>query len=222
MPARFPDINPADLPKSEQQRLRSTLRRQVRLARQALSPLQQQQNAIALLNQIDQLAELATAQHIALYLSNDGELDTAPLLAYLQGLGKTLYLPVLHPFCEGYLLFQRYDANTVMTVNKFGIREPKPDVSAIMLPAELDIIFMPLVAFDARGHRLGMGGGFYDRTLSAIAGVAVAGASRAAVTGAKPLLAGLAHQCQQVDAIPAECWDVPLPLVITPAHIWRS
>ncbi|MDZ7869765.1 MAG: 5-formyltetrahydrofolate cyclo-ligase [Rheinheimera sp.] len=210
MPALNPDVINAD--KDQQalrQALRGTIRRQVRQARQNLTPLQQQQNAAALTQQIDLIPELAAARHIALYLSNDGELDTAPLLAKLQNMGKTLYLPVLHPFCAGYLLFQRYDANTKMTLNKFGIAEPKPDVSAILLPAQFDIIFMPLVAFDAQGQRLGMGGGFYDRTLASLP-----------QGGQKPLLIGLAHQCQQVDAVPAEAWDVPLPMVLTPDKIW--
>ena len=210
MPAVNPDFIAADKDKQAlSQSLRSTIRRQVRQARQALSPLQQQQSAAALVEQSNHITELNTAQHIALYLSNDGELDTAPLLAHLQNLGKTLYLPVLHPFCAGYLLFQRYDANTLMTVNKFGIAEPKPDVSAIILPAQLDIIFMPLVAFDDQGHRLGMGGGFYDRTLASLP-----------QGGQKPLLIGLAHPCQQVDTVPAEAWDVPLPVVLTPEKIW--
>lgn len=210
MPAVNPDFIDTDKDKQAlHQALRGTIRRQVRQARQALSPLQQQQNAASLVEQSNLITELITAQHIALYLSNDGELDTAPLLAHLQKLGKTLYLPVLHPFCAGYLLFQRYDANTVMTVNKFGIAEPKPDVSAIILPAQLDIIFMPLVAFDDQGQRLGMGGGFYDRTLASLP----QGCN-------KPLLVGLAHQCQQVDMVPAEPWDVPLPRVLTPYKLW--
>lgn len=210
MPAVNHDFIDADKDKQAlAQSRRSAIRRQVRQARQSLSPLQQQQNAAALVEQSHLITELNAAQHIALYLSNDGELDTAPLLAHLQKQGKTLYLPVLHPFCAGYLLFQRYDANTLMTVNKFGIAEPKPDVSAIILPAQLDIIFMPLVAFDSQGHRLGMGGGFYDRTLASLP-----------QDGQKPLLIGLAHPCQQVDAVPAEAWDVPLPVVLTPEKIW--
>ena len=72
----------------DKQALRTAIRRQVRQARQALSPLQQQQNAAALVEQSNLITELNTAQHIALYLSNDGELDTAPLLAHLQKLVK--------------------------------------------------------------------------------------------------------------------------------------
>jgi 5-formyltetrahydrofolate cyclo-ligase len=96
-----------------------------------------------------------------------------------------------------------------MHLNKFSIREPKPDVTAIALPVQLDVIFMPLVAFDAQGQRLGMGGGFYDRTLATLP-----------QDSQKPLLVGLAHQCQQVETVPTEPWDVPLPLVLTPQQLW--
>ncbi len=194
---------------ADKQTLRKQIRQQVRKARQQLSTEFQAECAAALVQQAQQFPDLQQAQHIALYLSNDGELDTAPLLAYLQQQGKTLYLPVLHPFTPGYLLFQRYDALTPMQLNKFGIREPKPDVTAIVLPTQLDLIFMPLVAFDAKGQRLGMGGGFYDRTLATLP-----------KTSQKPLLVGLAHQCQQVAAVPTEPWDVPLPLVLTPQQLW--
>lgn len=194
---------------ADKQTLRKQIRQQVRKARQQLSTEFQAECAAALVQQAQQFPDLQQAQHIALYLSNDGELDTAPLLAYLQQQGKTLYLPVLHPFTPGYLLFQRYDALTPMQLNKFGIREPKPDVTAIVLPTQLDLIFMPLVAFDAKGQRLGMGGGFYDRTLATLP-----------QCSQKPLLVGLAHQCQQVAAVPTEPWDVPLPLVLTPQQLW--
>lgn len=208
-PALSPAISHDFQPDAAKQALRKQIRQQVRKARQQLSAEAQNQAAEALVQQAQQFPELQHAQHIALYLSNDGELDTTQLLQYLQQQGKTLYLPVLHPCTSGYLLFQRYDAQTPMHLNKFGIREPKPDVTAIMLPALLDVIFMPLVAFDAQGQRLGMGGGFYDRTLSALP-----------KTSQKPLLVGLAHQCQQVETVPTEPWDVPLPLVLTPNQLW--
>ncbi len=212
----LPPSSPNALHQQIQQQIRQQIRQKVRRARQQLSREAQQHSATLLVQQAQHLPELAAAQHIALYLSNDGELDTLPLIEYCQQLGKTLYLPVLHPFTAGYLLFQRYDTNTPMRTNKFGILEPKPDVSAMILPTELDIIFMPLVAFDASGQRLGMGGGFYDRTLSFVTTTPAATA-----TIKTPLLVGLAHQCQQVDLVPTAVWDVPLPLVLTPEKLWR-
>ncbi|WP_159287438.1 5-formyltetrahydrofolate cyclo-ligase, partial [Klebsiella pneumoniae] len=103
---------------------------------------------------------------IALYLANDGELNTQPLIEWLWQQGKQVYLPVLHPFAKGHLLFLHYHTHTPMDKNRYGIAEPKLDQRLICPVRELDIIGTPLVAFDQSGQRLGMGGGYYDRTLA--------------------------------------------------------
>src|SRR5690606_30711932 len=122
--------------------------------------------------------------------------------------GKQLYLPVLHPFVAGYLLFVRYDPDTLLYPNRFGIPEPLAQCHHLQPGNQLGISFTPLVAFDLKGNRLGMGGGFYDRTLSQLPAK-----SRSQVIG-------LAHSCQQVDAVPTDSWDVPLQRIITPAKHW--
>lgn len=203
-------------PKEHPSDLRQQLRRQVRQARQQLTAAQQQEAARQLVCQAQALPELANAQHIAIYLSNDAELDTRPLIHQLWQQGKQLYLPVLHLFCPGYLLFQQYQPHTPLRPNRFGIAEPVPDVSQLRLVSELDIVFLPLVAFDASGQRLGMGGGFYDRTLAS-----TRQQSTACQQSAAPQLIGLAHNCQQVAQVPAKPWDVPLSLLLSPARIWR-
>ncbi|WP_166840772.1 5-formyltetrahydrofolate cyclo-ligase [Rheinheimera pleomorphica] len=185
---------------------RQLLRKQVRQRRQQLSAAAQQQAAAGLIRQVTQLTALASTEHIALYLANDGELDTYPLIQALWQLGKTVYLPVLHPFTAGYLLFIRYDKNTLLFPNKFGIPEPLAQCQRLIPVNQLDIIFTPLVAFDATGNRLGMGGGFYDRTLSQL------------YPDSHCQVIGLAHSCQQVDAVPAQAWDIPLKQIITPEH----
>ena len=65
--------------------------------------------------------------------------------------------------------------------------------------ADMKLVFMPLVGFDILGGRLGMGGGYYDKTF----------ATR------ESLLVGLAHDCQKVDSLPIESWDVPLDAIAT-------
>lgn len=187
---------------------RQLIRKQIRQARQQLSSAQQQHAAQALCSQFLNLPELLNSQHIAVYLHNDGEIATAELINSLWQLGKSVYLPVLHPFTPGFLLFQRYQANTDMTSNKYGIAEPILSCQDIKVVAELDLILTPLVAFDAQGQRMGMGGGFYDRTF-------------AAQPLAQRRMIGLAHDCQQVACIPTEAWDVPLPVVVTPSAVYR-
>ena len=149
---------------------------------------------------------------IALYLANDGELDPLPFIQWCwqQSLAQAIevYLPVIHPFSKGNLLFLKYTPCTNMVKNKYGINEPKLNVQTVCLASDLHFIFTPLVAFDQTGNRLGMGGGFYDRTLAAIAANVI--------NSNQPAVIGLAHHCQLVDSLPVETWDIPLPKIITP------
>lgn len=176
---------------------RQQLRQFIRQQRATLT-LQQQKFAEQKIAQIavDFLTPL-NVKNIAVYLSFDGEISTNQLIETLWRQGYHLYLPVLHPFSEGNLLFLAYTPTTKLIKNKFNILEPKLDVRQVLPAEQLDIIFTPLVAFDLKKNRLGMGGGFYDRTLENWQN--------------KPFLPiGLAHRCQQVEHIPTEDWDMPL------------
>lgn len=187
--------------KSTQQTLRNQLRQQIRKTRANLTALQQQQAEDSITQQALALIEERNAQHIALYISFDGEISTDKLIKILWAQGKQVYLPVLHPFNPNHLLFLRYLPDTPMLKNKFGILEPKLNVQNVLPLDELDILFTPLVAFDKQGNRLGMGGGFYDRTLQNW-------------QNASFIPVGLAHQCQQVEQLPTEAWDVPLHQIL--------
>ena len=139
------------------------------------------------------------AQHIALYWPADGEIDPRPLMHYALRKNKKVFLPRLR---SGFRMqFVEYKKNTAMRRNRFGIPEPVQRVAVAI--GDLDLICLPLVGFDRHGGRLGMGGGFYDRTF----------ARRTA--NRKPLLIGLAHHCQEVEELPCEPWDIPLAGVIT-------
>ena len=187
--------------KSIQQTLRNQLRQQIRKTRANLTALQQQQAEDSITQQALALIEERNAQHIALYISFDGEISTDKLIKILWAQGKQVYLPVLHPFNPNHLLFLRYLPDIPMLKNKFGIWEPKLNVQNVLPLDELDILFTPLVAFDRQGNRLGMGGGFYDRTLQH--------------WQKSPFIpVGLAHQCQQVEQLPTEVWDVPLHQIL--------
>lgn len=187
--------------KSIQQTLRNQLRQQIRKTRANLTALQQQQAEDSITQQALELIEERNAQHIALYISFDGEISTDKLIKILWAQGKQVYLPVLHPFNPNHLLFLRYLPDIPMLKNKFGIWEPKLNVQNVLPLDELDILFTPLVAFDKQGNRLGMGGGFYDRTLQH--------------WQKSPFIpVGLAHQCQQVEQVPTEAWDVPLHQIL--------
>ncbi|QUN05191.1 5-formyltetrahydrofolate cyclo-ligase [Shewanella yunxiaonensis] len=185
------------------------LRRQIRKQRRELSEAFQQQAAsaaqarlVALLEQLQTTGQKINT--LSLYFSCDGELNTRPLFETLWQRDIQTCLPVLHPFTPGNLLFLHYHADSPMTFNRFGIPEPKLETRRIVLPAQLDLILTPLVAFDAQGNRMGMGGGYYDRTLA-----------NPQVTA---LAVGYAHDCQQAESLPLAPWDKPLPVIITPSQ----
>ncbi|WP_158783936.1 5-formyltetrahydrofolate cyclo-ligase [Pantoea sp. BAV 3049] len=187
---------------------RQDIRTHVRHLRRALTPGQQQLAAVQAAERALNFAPIQQAKKIALFLSFDGELNTRPLITRLWQHKQEVYLPVLHPFTEGQLLFIRYDSETSLQPNRLRIPEPPLDIRNLATLSELDVLMVPLVAFDAQGQRLGMGGGFYDRTLQ-----------NWQQHGFLPV--GLAHDCQQVEALPVAEWDVPLPAMITPSKIWQ-
>jgi 5-formyltetrahydrofolate cyclo-ligase len=184
---------------------RQTLRRQLRQARRSLSPEQQLSAAKALLNCFqEQLSnpQIVDAKRIALYLSNDGEISPHLLCEYFWQQNIQTYLPVIQ---GKQLTFALYSADTIWQENVYGIKEPI--TMDYLSGGELDIVLLPLVGFDSEGGRLGMGGGFYDRTF----------ANKR--TDEAPLLIGLAHDCQHVNRLPVEGWDVPLQAILTPTHV---
>lgn len=175
----------------------------MRHRRNALDPDQQNAAAQALVTSVAQLSEWQSAQHIATYLAADGEIDPHPLTAIAQQLGKTLYLPIITD--NDSLEFARWQTNVTLSKNRYNI--PEPPAAAIRCPVrELDIIFLPLVGWDIRGGRLGMGGGFYDRALAGVSG---------------PLLVGLAHENQRAEDIPRDNWDVSLDYVATDVALYQ-
>ncbi|HDS5480241.1 5-formyltetrahydrofolate cyclo-ligase [Serratia liquefaciens] len=186
---------------------RQNIRNQIRQRRRALTSEQQQQSSLQIAERIATHPRILAAQNIAVFLSFDGELNTRPLIERLWQLDKQVYLPVLHPFSKGNLLFLHYTPETPLVHNRFNILEPELDVRHVLPLGSLDVVLTPLVAFDSAGQRLGMGGGFYDRTLQ-----------NWQHRGPYPI--GLAHDCQQVEQVPVEHWDIPLPEIVTPAQNW--
>ncbi len=145
------------------------------------------------------------AQHIALYWPSDGEISPTPLLRIAAACHKTCYLPRL-PATGFALQFAQIPLGGRLTKGRFGINQPSPRQSSRPI-GQLDLLLLPLVAFDPQGQRLGMGGGFYDRALALI----------------KPrdrtCVVGLAYQQQQVPQLPTAPWDKPLQWIVTPRAI---
>jgi 5-formyltetrahydrofolate cyclo-ligase len=181
-------------------------RQQLRALRRSLSRHERRQRADALCRHLFNQPLFANSRRLAVYLPTDGEVDTATIIARAWDHGKQVYLPVLVPYLHNRLWFARYTADTHLVSNRFGIAEPAVVHRQRVEPHALDLVLTPLVGFDAQGNRLGMGGGFYDRSFAFLL-------RRRAWR--KPRLVGLAYTFQQLPQLPAQPWDVPLTGVVT-------
>jgi len=207
-----PASRPAPLETRNSKLETPVLRRRLRRARRALTPAEQRAHAAAVSKRIAREPGLRRAQRIALYLPADGEVDPLPLRALLRGRERRWYLPVLRGHAPGHLWFVRWRAGDRLRPNRFGILEPVRRGRQILPAHALDLVLAPLVGFDADCHRIGMGGGFYDRTLAFL---------RRRRHWRRPLLVGLAHECQYAEQIAPSDWDVPLDAVVTEDSIYR-
>jgi len=187
--------------------LRAQIRQDIRTARRGLTSTQQLADANKLFNRLITHPKVKNAQQIGITLANDGEIETVEFIKWCWANNKQTYLPVIDPIKKGHLIFIEYTHKTEMALNRYGIYEPKQCATHRCAIAKLNIIFTPLVAFDLQGNRIGMGGGYYDRILSPWF---------KDKKGPYPI--GLAHDCQQVNSLPIEEWDVPLPEIITPSQ----
>ena len=189
---------------------RVDIRKRMRNLRRNLCAEAQEHAAKSLCINISQVTNLTFGSRIGGYLSNDGEPSLDFIFKEMWSKKATPYLPIIHPFSGQHLLFQEYEKNSPMKANRYAILEPELNCSHICPVAELDVVLTPLVAFDSQGNRLGMGGGYYDRTFAQIPTQATK----------KPVLIGVAHQCQEVDSLPVASWDVPLDYIVTPERIY--
>lgn len=175
---------------------KAALRSELRQRRASLCASEQQSAADAAAAFVTRLPGWRDARNVALYFAANGELDPAPIATMARRDGKSLFLPVITT--DNTLAFHHWPENAPLASNRFGI--PEPAGNDAISAGDLDIVFLPLVGWDGRGGRLGMGGGFYDRSLDGVEG---------------PAFVGLAHECQRVATIPMQDWDVRLHFVIT-------
>lgn len=188
--------------------LRSTLRKQ----RLSLDAGAQAHAAAQLAAHVAALMTFRRARRLAAYFAHDGEIDPFPILERAWSRGKQCYLPVLSRVRSDRLWFAPWAPDSRFRLNRFGIPEPMVSPRQLVRAQELDLLLLPLVAFDERGHRLGMGGGFYDKSLAFL---------RHRRQWHKPAVLGLAHDFQRCAALPADAWDIPMSGIVTDRH-WYS
>jgi len=190
---------------------KKTLRTKVRAQRRALSPIQQKTASALLHKHLERSLILLRTTHIALYLGTDGEICPKALISHYLKRKKKLYLPIVHPIKKNHLVFCPITAKTKLKKNNFGILEPDFRSNSCMLPSLLSMVLLPLVAFDAKGNRMGMGGGYYDRAFE----------FKQKTSRNSPILVGLAHELQKQEQLTTEPWDIPLFAIFTDQQIYR-
>ena len=182
------------------------LRQSLRARRRMLTRSEQRAAGLAAALRLARLPQWRHARHVGMYLPADGELGLpAALWASLRARGGRVYLPAVTARRQP-LQFRPPGSVRTWQRNLFGLRQPGAGMGAQPV-RKLDLVLVPLVAFDPCGTRLGMGGGFYDRTFARPA--------------RRPLLVGLAHDFQCCAKLKAERFDVPLAAVVTPERLWR-
>ena len=190
---------------------RAILRRYVIEQRDALSREQLRAASRQMCLLLESTPEFHHAVHIAAYWPVKGEMDVRPVIEQAKRYNKHVYLPVIAD--DDTLMFAAYDENTPLRENKYRIQEPDVAADQLMSPRDLDMAIVPLVVFDSYGNRLGMGGGYYDRTFAFL---------NDEEDAVKPVLVGAAHEFQHTGEIPPHPWDVPTRMVVTEERVWRQ
>lgn len=189
----------------------ASIRKKIRKHRQALDQHDRHQSAVSACKLLSQLSCFRNARNIAMYLPANGELDPLPVLQRATDMGKTCFLPVLSPMQQK-LWFAPWQTGDSLGTNLFGIPEPKLLRGDLTPPWALDLVLMPLVAFDQHGTRLGMGGGYYDRSFAYL---------KHRRYFRKPLLIGYGYEFQRVKELKRNHWDIPIHMAITDRQLHK-
>jgi len=186
------------------------LRRRLREQRLALDAASRWHAERAICAALLRLPLLRGGARVAFYLAMPGEVDLSGCLGPARRRGLVIHVPRITSLRRREMRFVPLPEGAARRRNAFGIEEPlhrRPAAQA----AAFDVVILPLLGFDRRGNRLGMGAGFYDRAL------------RCRRDGRRlwrrPRLVGVGFSMQEVPAIPAAPWDVPLDLVVTEREV---
>lgn len=173
--------------------------------RQALRAAERIAAADGVARNLERLPEFVVDPLVAGYWAVRGEVPLNLAVARLQAHEQRYFLPVLETTAPRSLRFAEFTNGIAMAPNRYGIPEPL-DAATVLAPQQMDVVLVPLLAFDARGNRLGTGGGFYDTTFAFL---------REQSRPARPLLVGIGYAFQQTGSLPAETWDVALDYIAT-------
>ena len=191
--------------------VKTELRRRLRAQRRALSLEARGHAAERVAANLVATRAFRAGRRVACYLPNDGEIDTAEVIEHVRRLHKHCYLPVLSRLGHDRLWFAPAIPGAKLALNRYGILEPVIPTRALVRAQDLDLVLLPLVAFDETGQRLGRGGGYYDRSLAFL---------NHRRRWRKPRVIGLAYDFQKVATLPRDAWDVPLDAIVTDEAVY--
>jgi 5-formyltetrahydrofolate cyclo-ligase len=183
---------------------RDDLRSRMRERRTALPPSERIAAARGVSEQLEALPEYLVDLRVGAYWAVRGELPLSHALPPMFQRGQIVFLPVLGP--EQRLRFAPWLPGQDLAANRYGIPEPEQNAANAVDPHALDLVLVPLLAFDRRGHRLGSGGGWYDRSFAFL---------QAQTRPAKTALVGIGYAFQEVPMLPVEAHDVRLDFIVT-------
>ncbi|MEO7433334.1 MAG: 5-formyltetrahydrofolate cyclo-ligase [Dokdonella sp.] len=183
---------------------RAALRAELRARRDALSAGERILASQSLVASLEQAPRFLTDRRVAGYWAVAGELPLAALIQGLRQRDQVYHLPIVG--ADRQLKFGPWRPGGDITMNRYGIPEPVCASSDLLEPAQMDVVLVPLLGFDQRGHRLGFGGGYYDRSFDFLRDRRAPGS---------PLLVGIAYAMQEVAQIDAMPWDVRLDHIAT-------
>jgi 5-formyltetrahydrofolate cyclo-ligase len=177
------------------------MRNDARAARAALGPGEREKASRKIASIVIQSSWFRRSKFIACYLPMPEEVDTWPLIDRAWRMKKRIFAPIVGKNFN--LQFRELNAETTLIYNRYGL--PEPQDGEIITPRELDLVITPVVAFDADYNRIGMGGGYFDRTFSFL---------RHRKFLFRPKLIGLAYSCQRVEKIAPNPWDIRVFCVV--------
>jgi 5-formyltetrahydrofolate cyclo-ligase len=190
---------------------RKLMRKAMRMQRAAIATTEHNRIARKIAGHIDRALLLRPSSRIAVYLAVRGEVSLLPLIKKAHERGCELFIPTITDFRAGKMEFVALPEGESFIPNRYGLLETTKRGKRIS-PRHLDLVFTPLVAFDARGWRLGSGAGFYDRRFAFL---------QEKSAWRRPKLIGVAYSFQQVPSLAPERWDVPLDAVVTERGLLR-
>ncbi|MDA3915002.1 5-formyltetrahydrofolate cyclo-ligase [Oleiagrimonas sp.] len=181
----------------------NNLRERMAVQRKALSPQQRMSAAQGVRRQLEHLPEFLVAPRVAGYWACRGELPLNLALAPLADRGQQLYLPRVA--AQRQMSFAAWSMGEPVTANRHGIPEPDADAATVQA-RDLDLVLVPLLAFDRTGHRIGTGGGYYDTSFAFL---------HQTSRPTRPLLVGVGYTFQEHPTLETREWDVSMDYVVT-------